>query len=630
MEINSYADYISEYKKSIESPEKFWEEKAEKFLWKKKWDKVLEWNFNTPEIKWFVNAKLNITENCLDRHLKERGNKIAFHWEPNDPSEEKRAISYQELYNEVCRFANVLKKNGIQKGDRVCIYLPMIPQLVIAMLACARIGAVHSVVFAGFSSGALSNRINDAKAAVLITCDGYSRGNKQIAVKPITDEALKNNPSVKKVILVKRTNQKIALNTNEVWWDDEMATVPPECRAEEMDAEDMLFILYTSGSTGKPKGIVHTSAGYMVYVDYTFRNVFGFGAEDVHWCTADIGWITGHSYVVYAPLLSGITSVMYEGIPTYPDAGRWWEIIDKYKVNTFYTSPTAIRTLQELGTDAIKKHSLEYLKVLGTVGEPINESAWNWYYKNIGNEKCPIVDTWWQTETGGIAISPMAKVEGMLPGYAMYPMPGIQLAIVNDKGEELIEKEVQGDLCIKFPWPGMLRTIYGDQSRCKKTYFSKYSGMYFTEDGCIRDKNGYYRISGRVDDVIKVSGHLLGTAEIENAINQHPGVVESAVVGYPHAIKGNAIQAFVVLYQNPDQSDELSREIIKLVSKLIGPIAKPEKIQFVKALPKTRSGKIMRRILKKIAAGETKDFGDTSTLIEPNVIKEIIAHLEMA
>ncbi|MBI2271265.1 MAG: acetate--CoA ligase [Bacteroidetes bacterium] len=628
-EINSYEDYEREYANAISNPEKFWEEKANEFLWGKKWTKTLEWNFTKPDIRWFIEGKLNITENCLDRHLKKNGNKTAFIWEPNDPNEKFISISYRELFLKVCRFANVLKNNGIKKGDTVCIYLPMIPELVISMLACARIGAVHSVVYAGFSSGSLASRINDAEAKLLITSDGAYRGDKKIPLKKIADEALENCRSVNKVILVRRTGESVSLvEERDVWWKGEEIKVNDMCPAEEMDAEDTLFILYTSGSTGKPKGIVHAIGGYMVYADYTFRNVFRCGPTDIYWCTADIGWITGHSYIVYAPLLSGVTSVMFEGVPTWPDESRWWSIVGKNKVNVFYTSPTAIRTLETFGIPPTEKYDLASLKLLGTVGEPINESAWHWYHKNIGKEKCPIVDTWWQTETGGIMISPLPAIKEQKPGYAMFPLPGIVPVIVNEKGEELKGNEVEGNLCFSKPWPGMLKTIYKNHERCKKTYFTQFPGLYFSEDNCKRDKNGYYRITGRTDDVIKVSGHLLGTAEIENAINRQESIVESAVIGYSHPIKGNAIAAFVISRNHAGDEKEIKKEITDLVSKTVGPIAKPEKIFFVKGLPKTRSGKIMRRILKKILQGETKDFGDTSTLIDPSVINDIAGKIK--
>lgn len=624
-DINSYEDYQREYANSISDPEKFWAEKAAGFQWKKKWEKMLEWDFNKPNIRWFIGGKLNITENCLDRHLDKYGDKTAIIWEPNNPDEKTVHLSYRELFSQVCRFANVLKNNGVKKGDTVCIYLPMIPELAIAMLACARIGAIHSVVYAGFSSGALATRILDADSRILITSDGAYRGKNQVPLKQIADEALKNCPSVNKVLLVQRTGEAISLSEGrDIWLKSEESKVSDVCPAEEMDAEDTLFILYTSGSTGKPKGIVHAVAGYMVFADYTFRNIFQCTSGDVYWCTADIGWITGHSYLVYGPLLSGVTSILFEGIPTWPDAGRWWELIDKHKVNIFYTSPTAIRSLETHGTAFIEQHSLQSLKTLGTVGEPINETAWHWYHKNIGKEKCPILDTWWQTETGGIMISPFIAVKEQKPGFAMFPLPGIVPVIVNDKGEELKGNEIEGYLCFKQPWPGMLRTVYKDPARFKKTYFSDYPGLYFSGDGCKRDKDGHYRITGRTDDVIKVSGHLLGTAEIENAINQHPDIVESAIVGYPHPIKGNAIAAFVINQNQTNSPDTIKKEISSLVSKTVGPIAKPEVIYIVKGLPKTRSGKIMRRILKKIMLGETKDFGDVSTLIDPDVVNKII------
>lgn len=624
-EIDSYEDYVSEYKKSISDPGGFWSEKATGFTWKKKWEKALEWSFMKPRVRWFIGGKLNITENCLDRNLSKGGDRIAFIWEPNKPGEKATSISYRELYTKVCRFANTLKNNGVKKGDTVCIYLPMIPELVIAMLACARIGAIHSVVYAGFSSGSLAGRINDAGSRILITSDGAFRGEKKIPLKAISEEALKDCPLVKKVITVKRTGEPVPFNKErDVWWNEEELKAGDTCPAEEMDAEDPLLILYTSGSTGKPKGVVHACAGYMVYVDYTFRNVFRCLPGDVYWCTADIGWITGHSYLVYAPLLSGITSVIFEGIPTYPDAGRWWSLVDKHEVNVFYTSPTAIRMLETYGTSPVEQYSLKSLKVLGTVGEPINESAWRWYHVNIGKEKCPVMDTWWQTETGGIMISPLPPVKEQKPGFAMFPLPGVLPVIVNEKGEELKGNDVEGNLCFSMPWPGMFPTIYKDHERYKKTYFSRFPGLYFSEDGCKRDKDGHYKITGRTDDVIKVSGHLLGTAEIENAINRHSEIVESAVVGYPHPIKGNAIAAFIITGNHSAGEEKLKREIEEMVKRTVGPIAKPDKIYLVNDLPKTRSGKIMRRILKKIIQGETSDFGDTSTLIDPSVVEGIV------
>lgn len=622
--ITSFEQYEKEYKKSVENPEAFWAEQAEQFTWHKKWDKVLEWNFDEPAIKWFSGGKLNITENCLDRHLEKRGDQIAIIAEPNDPNEKARKISYKELHTEVCRFANVLKNNGAKKGDRICIYMPMVPELAIAVLACARIGAIHSVVFGGFSFKSLSDRIHDAECNIVITADGGFRGVKDISLKSTVDEALETCPSVKKVIVLKHTKIEVTMKDGrDVWWNEELKNVSNDCPAEIMDAEDMLFILYTSGSTGKPKGVVHTTAGYMIFVDYTFRNVFQYNDGDVFWCTADVGWITGHSYLIYGPLLAGATTLMFEGIPTYPDAGRFWNVIDKHKVNIFYTAPTAIRSLEAMGLDFVKPYKLDSLRVLGSVGEPINEEAWNWYNENIGKKKCPIVDTYWQTETGGIMISALAGITKTKPGFATLPLPGIQPVLVDEKGNELIGNGVDGRLCFKFPWPGIIRTTYGDHKRCKETYFDIYKGYYFTGDGSRRDEDGYYRITGRVDDVIKVSGHLLGTAEIENAINEHPDIVESAVVGFPHDIKGWGIYAFVICDHQRTDSDSLKKEIIQTVTKFMGPIAKPDKIQIVKGLPKTRSGKIMRRILRKIAENDLANLGDTSTLLDPSVVDEI-------
>ncbi|MBI3502140.1 MAG: acetate--CoA ligase [Bacteroidetes bacterium] len=628
--ITTFEQYQSEYKRSVENPEQFWAEQAENFLWKKKWDKVLEWNFSEPNVKWFIGGKLNITENCLDRHLKDRANQTAIIWEPNRPNEEGRKISYKELHEEVCRFANVLKNNGAKKGDRICIYMPMVPELAIAVLACARIGAIHSVVFGGFSFQSLADRIHDADCNIVITADGAFRGAKDIPLKSVIDEALQTCPSVKKVIVLKRTNCEVKMqNGRDVWWHDEIKNLQgfknleDFYRAEEMDSEDMLFILYTSGSTGKPKGVVHTTAGYMVYVDYTFRNVFQYNAGEIFWCTADVGWITGHSYLVYGPLLAGATTLMFEGIPTYPDAGRFWHVIDKYKVNIFYTAPTAIRSLEAMGLDFVKPYKLDSLRVLGTVGEPINEEAWNWYNENIGKKKCPIVDTWWQTETGGIMISPLAGITKTKPSFATLPLPGVQSVLLDEKGNELSGNNVEGRLCMKFPWPGMIRTTYKNHQRCFDAYFSQFKNYYFTGDGCRRDENGYYRITGRVDDVIKVSGHLLGTAEIENAINQHPDIVESAVVGFPHEIKGWGIYAYVIPRAERKDVEQLKKEITDTVTKFMGAIAKPDKIQIVKGLPKTRSGKIMRRILRKIAEGDFSNLGDTSTLLDPSIVEEI-------
>ncbi len=622
--ITTFEEYNQEYQKSVENPESFWADKAESFLWRKKWDQVLEWNFSKPDVKWFLNGKMNITENCLDRHLQERGDQQAIIWEPNNPDEKFRTLTYKELHSEVCRFANVLKNNGAKKGDRICIYMPMVPELAIAVLACARIGAIHSVVFGGFSFQSLADRINDSACNMVVTADGGFRGAKDIQLKAIVDDALKQCTSVEKVIVLQRTQTAVVMKPGrDIWWHDEIKKVNDECAAEIMDSEDMLFILYTSGSTGKPKGVVHTCGGYMVYTSYTFENVFQYNKGDVYWCTADIGWITGHSYLVYGPLLNGATTLMFEGIPTFPDAGRFWSVIDKHKVNIFYTAPTAIRSLEAMGLGFVKPYKLNSLRVLGTVGEPINEEAWHWYDKNIGKGNCPIVDTWWQTETGGIMISPLAGITKTKPSFATLPLPGIQPVLVDEKGNELLGNNVEGRLCIKFPWPSIIRTTYGSHQRCFENYFSQFNNLYFTGDGCKRDENGYYRITGRVDDVIKVSGHLLGTAEIENAINEHPDIVESAVVGFPHDIKGWGIYAFVIAEHTRSDIDVLKKEIINTVSKYMGAIAKPDKIQIVKGLPKTRSGKIMRRILRKIAEGEMANLGDTSTLLDPSVVEEI-------
>lgn len=624
--IQTLSGYFHEYQKSVAEPEKFWSRIADSFHWRKRWDKVLEWNFDEPNIQWFVNAKLNITENILERHLYTIGEKPAIIWEPNDPNEEGRTITYQELYHEVCRFSNVLKEKGVQKGDRVIIYMPMVPEAAIAMLACARIGAVHSVVFAGFSSNALADRIIDCDAKVVLTSDGNYRGAKKIPVKAVVDEALTKTDIVKSVIVYQRTKQEVTMKEGrDYWWHEMTASQPDSCKAEETDSEDLLFILYTSGSTGKPKGVVHTCGGYMVYTHYTFENVFQYSPGDVYWCTADIGWVTGHSYIVYGPLLAGATTLMFEGVPTYPDAGRFWAVIDKYKVNQFYTAPTAIRALQAMGTAPIDPYKLDSLKVLGSVGEPINEEAWHWYYTHVGKSRCPIVDTWWQTENGGIMISPIAGITPTKPAYATLPLPGIQPVIMDNEGNELVGNSVEGNLCIKFPWPGMIRTTYGDHKRCKETYFSTYKGMYFTGDGVKRDHDGYYRILGRVDDVINVSGHRMGTAELENAINEHPLVIESAIVGYPHPVKGQGIYAYIICDMANRTEANLINEIKETVTQNIGPIAKPDKIQIVQGLPKTRSGKIMRRILRKIAEGSYENLGDTSTLLDPEVVDQIIS-----
>ena len=622
--ITTFKEYKVEYEKSIQNPLEFWEEKANNFTWQKKWDNVLNWDFNKPEIKWFEGGKLNITENCLDRHLEKREDQIAIKWIPNEPSEKSICLSYKELHSEVCRFSNVLKNNGAKKGDRICLYMPMVPELAIAVLACARIGAIHSVVFAGFSAKSLSDRINDASCNILVTADGGFRGAKITPLKEISDEAMKSTPSIEKCIVLKRTKSNITMqNERDIWWHDEMKKADSDCPVEIMDAEDPLFILYTSGSTGKPKGIQHSTAGYMVYTEFSFRNVFQYNDGDIYWCTADIGWITGHSYIVYGPLLAGATTMMFEGVPSYPDAGRFWQIAEENKVNIFYTAPTAIRALEAKGMEFVNPYNLSSLKVLGTVGEPINEDAWHWYDKEIGKGNCPIVDTWWQTETGGIMISNLAGVTPSKPTFATLPLPGIQPCLVDEKGNEIEGNSVKGRLCMKFPWPSIARTIYGDHQRFKETYFSTFPNKYFTGDGCLRDENGMYRITGRVDDVLIVSGHNLGTAEIESAMDEHENVCETAIVGYPHPIKGNGVYAYVICHNKPENEDALRIEINDLVTKEVGPIAKADKIQFVSGLPKTRSGKIMRRILRKIAEGDTQNLGDTSTLLDPTVVEEI-------
>jgi acetyl-CoA synthetase len=622
--IRSVEDYQQQYKKSVDSPETFWAEVAESFLWHKKWSKVLESDFHRPEVKWFINGKLNITENCLDRHLTNRADQTAIIWEPNDPQDKAKHITYRELFSNVCRVANMLNAHGVTKGDRVCIYMPMIPETAYAMLACARIGAVHSVVFAGFSAGSLVDRINDAGCKLVLTADGAYRGDKTINLKGIVDEALEKCPTVKTVIVAERINTKPPLKPGrDFWWNEELAKVPDACEAEEMDSEDLLFILYTSGSTGKPKGMVHTCGGYMVYTHYTFRTAFQYTEGQVYWCTADVGWITGHSYIIYGPLSAGAITVMFEGIPSWPDWGRFWRVVEKHKVNIFYTAPTAIRSLEKAPLHFVKQHNLGSLNILGTVGEPINEEAWHWYHEHIGQKRCPIIDTWWQTETGGFMISPIAHVTGLKPAFATLPLPGVQPAVMDENGNELSGNEVTGRLAIKFPWPAMARTIYGNHQRFKETYFSTFPGKYFTGDGCRRDADGYYRITGRVDDVIIVSGHNLGTAEIESAIDEHPAVCEAAVVGYPHDIKGQGIYAFVICYDKPDEEEKLRREINETVARIIGPIARPDKIQFVSGLPKTRSGKIMRRILRKVAEGDTSNLGDVTTLLDPGVVEEI-------
>lgn len=622
--IDSLEEYHNSYKKSIENPEEFWGEIAENFEWHNKWDSVMEGGFETPDVQWFKGAKFNITENCLDRHLKKRGNKLALIWEPNEPRDRFLRLTYRELHERVCQFANILKRNNINKGDRVCLYMPMIPELVIATLACARIGAIHSVIFAGFSASSVADRIKDAGARLVVTTDGLYRGTKEIPVKRTVDEALMNCPSVEKVIVVERTQWAVNMvEGRDLWYHEELEHVDKNCPAEPMDAEDPLFILYTSGSTGKPKGVVHTCAGYMVYTGYTFQNVFQYEESDIYWCTADIGWITGHSYIVYGPLLNGATTMIFEGVPSYPDAGRFWQVIDKHGVNQFYTAPTAIRALMAAGDDHVLSYSLNSLKLLGSVGEPINEEAWNWYYIHVGKEKCPIVDTWWQTETGGMMLSGLGGLSPMKASHAGLPLPGIVPVLLDQDGKEIEENNVEGYLAIKSPWPSMIRTIYGDHERCKLTYFSTYKNYYFTGDGAKRDENGLYRIIGRVDDVINVSGHRFGTAEIESAINSNKKVAESAVVGYPHDIKGQGIYAYIVLKEGQEMKDTIKSEIIESVVEQIGKIAKPDKLQIVSGLPKTRSGKIMRRILRKVAEGDTSNLGDTSTLLDPDIVDEI-------
>jgi acetyl-CoA synthetase len=624
--INNKTEFQYAYENSISNPEKFWSEIASNFWWEKPWESVLKFSMEEAQFSWFEGGKTNITVNCLDRHLESNGENTAFIFEPNNPEEEVQQITYNNLYIRVCKLANVLRKQGIKKGDRVCIYLPMIPELVVSVLACARIGAIHSVVFAGFSSGALASRIDDCSAKLVITSDGAYRGNKVIDLKTIVDEALISCPTVDKVLVVERTFQAINFVENrDLLLKNELETVGDTCEPELMDAEDPLFILYTSGSTGKPKGMMHTTGGYMVYVGYTFQNVFQYKVNDIYWCTADVGWITGHSYIVYGPLLNGAKSVLFEGVPSFPDFGRFWEVIDKHKVTQFYTAPTAIRSLAKESLNWVNKYSLASLKILGSVGEPINEEAWIWYHENIGKKKCPIVDTWWQTETGGILISPLPGITDLIPTFATQPLPGVQPALMDDQKNEIIGNDVSGNLCIKFPWPSIARTIWGDHKRYKETYFTAYPGYYFTGDGALRDDKGNYRITGRVDDVIIVSGHNLGTAPIEDAINEHPAIVESAVVGFPHDIKGNALYGFVSFMEGVEKidSDTLRKEINQLISNQIGPIAKLDKIQFVSGLPKTRSGKIMRRILRKIAEGDFSNFGDTSTLLNPEVVDEI-------
>ena len=629
LQIKSLEDYKRVYDYSVAEPENFWSAVADDFYWQKKWDQVLEWDFLKPDIKWFIGAKLNITENCLDRHLENNADTTALLWEPNDPEEHYRKFSYRELHFKVCQFSHVLANNGVKKGDRVCLYMPMVPELAIAVLACARVGAIHSVVFGGFSAQSIADRINDAQCSIVITADGGFRGSKEIPLKNVVDDALVQCKSVERVIVLTRSRTPVSmLKRRDVWWEDEIKKVEtqgnPDFPAVEMDAEDPLFVLYTSGSTGKPKGVVHTCGGYMVYTGYTFKTVFQYEPGETHFCTADIGWITGHSYILYGPLLQAATSLMFEGIPTWPDAGRLWDIVDKYQVNILYTAPTAIRSLMSFGSKPLEGKDLSSLKKLGSVGEPINEEAWHWFNEEVGKKNCPIVDTWWQTETAGMMISPIAGITPTKPGYATLPLPGVQVLLVDENGVEISGNNVSGNLCIKFPWPGIIRTTWGDHERCRTAYFATYQNKYFTGDGCLRDEDGYYRITGRVDDVINVSGHRIGTAEVENAINMHADVIESAVVAFPHDIKGQGIYAYVILGDSTHDHELTRRDILQTVTRIIGAIAKPDKIQFVSGLPKTRSGKIMRRILRKIADGESSNLGDISTLLDPNVLEDII------
>ena len=625
IQLRTFSDYEKAYAASINEPVKFWEEIAAAFSWQEPWHKTLEWEFATPAVKWFQGGRLNITENCLDRHLKTQGEDIALLWEPNDPKEREVRLTYRELHSEVCRFANVLKAKGVKKGDRVAVYMPMIPELTIGVLACARIGAVHSVVFAGFSSNALADRINDSRCVCVLTSDGMYRGEKALPIKATVDEALKNCDSIESVIVIRRDGREVAMvEGRDYWYHDAVVEVGSDCLAEPMDAEDMLFILYTSGSTGKPKGVVHTCGGYMVYAGYSFKNVFQYERGDVYWCTADVGWITGHSYIIYGPLLNGATTLMFEGVPTFPDAGRFWDVCDKYGVNQFYTAPTAIRALMACGDEYVDRAELGALKVIGSVGEPINAEAWHWYHDKVGRGNCPIVDTWWQTETGGIMISGLGNLSLQRPTYAGRPLPGIQPVLLDADGNEIEGDGVEGYLCIKHPWPSMLRTTYEDHERCKNVYFSNYKGYYFTGDGARREE-GMYRIIGRVDDVINVSGHRFGTAEIENAINASRAVTESAVVGYPHDIKGQGIYAYVIVDKDTTDEETIRKSVISSLVAEIGPIAKPDVIQIVPGLPKTRSGKIMRRILRKIAEGDTSNLGDTSTLLDPSVVEVLKA-----
>jgi len=624
-QINTFEEYVESYQQSVQNPEAFWAEIASGFLWKNRWNNVLSWDFSSADIQWFAGGQLNLAENCLDRHLETKGGQTAIIWEPNSPNTPSRSITYKQLHEEVCKCANALQKLGVQKGDRVCIYMPMIPEGAIAMLACARIGAVHSVVFAGFSSDSLRDRINDSGCVVLITADAFFRGEKKIELKKIADEALLETPTIKHCLVFNHTsNDTVVESEKYVWWHDVVANESSVHVAESVDAESPLFILYTSGSTGKPKGVLHTTAGYMIFNAYTFLNVFNYKEGEVFFCTADIGWVTGHSYLIYGALLNGATTVMFEGVPTYPDHGRFWDVIQKHKVNIFYTAPTAIRSLETFGTDIFKDKDLSSLRVLGSVGEPINEEAWKWYNENVGKLNCPIVDTWWQTETGGILISPIATVTPLKPAFATLPLPGVQPILVNEKGEEVLGNGVEGNLCIKFPWPGMARSVYGDHQRFQQAYFSTYSNLYFTGDGAKRDESGYYRITGRVDDVINVSGHRIGTGEVEDAINEHSAVVESAVVAYPHDVKGQGLYAYIICTTANLNQQQLQNEIKSIVSEKIGAFARPDKVQVVQGLPKTRSGKIMRRILRKIAEGDVSNLGDITTLLDPTVVAEIV------
>jgi len=632
-QITSLEQYHEAHQQSLNDPDTFWGKIAETFTWRKKWDKVLNWNFTEPTVEWFAGGKLNITENCVDRHLATMGDQPAIIWEPNNPDERTRIVTYSRLHKRMCQFAQVLLNNGVKKGDRVCIYMGMVPELAYAILGCARIGAIHSVIFGGFSAQSIADRLDDAQSEFIVTCDGAYRGGKDIPLKSIIDDALIGNKKIKKVIVYTRTRTPVSmLKGRDVWWVDEMEHAESQIEknnmidmpATEMDAEDPLFILYTSGSTGKPKGVVHTIAGYMVWTNYTFVNTFQYQPGEVHFCTADIGWITGHSYIVYGPLSAGGTSLMFEGIPTWPDAGRMWDIVDKHKVNILYTAPTAIRSLMGFGLEPLQGKDLSSLRILGTVGEPINEEAWNWYNEHIGKGKCPIVDTWWQTETAGVLITNLAGVTPAKPTFATLPMPGVDPLLVDENGKEIEGSNVSGNLCIRGPWPGIIRTTWGDHERCRNTYFATYPNLYFTGDGALRDENGFYRITGRVDDVLNVSGHRIGTAEVENAINMHAGVIESAVVGYPHDVKGQGIYAFVIVNSIHGDADLTKRDIDVTVSRIIGAIAKPDKVQFVTGLPKTRSGKIMRRLLRKIAEGATDNLGDTTTLLDPGVVDEII------